>query len=360
MYPNQPKKKSLSSSNVPTDLWVRYNLDLSPTVNGFSAGIAAHYFAANSTAFVARAFHDSFLIPGRVEITGTTGVIYVTDGNEWARNGASTGEYLVIRDGCKCSWMEPQLASNHDGLVRTGERSTVNGIWGPLDYAITRINASDGRVSIGKTTTPFFETVFTNATVGNVGTMRPASNVLVCESNVDMSTRPTMKFGNKACGLWSRYKNNNWPTSHGFYAGIDRNEQAAYVGRGDVAGTRWAGRVQLNTGVIAGHPSEAMAAVPDYLVVPNNCECTWISYAFAVIRVGLVRTMDFRGDYAVGIKRFAGGKIAITSVRTNVQGNNQWYVNDVGVGVNDVATFLLVCETVAPTTTTTSTTAPPL
>jgi hypothetical protein len=326
---------------------VRYNLDDAPTVNGFSAGVSAYRNAANSTAFVARGLRDTFFVPGRVQIAGSAGVIYVTYGDELAENGAGNGEYLVIRDGCSCRFMEPQLASNHRGLVRTAEQTTSNAIFGPYDYVITRINATDGRVLIGKTTTPFYETWYTNPATGAQVNFQPAKEVLVCDSTEDMSTRPTITFGNKACGLWSKYKNDEWPASHGFYAGLDRYGNASYVGRGNYADVETIGRLQLTgtRGVYVTDGNEALATVPEYLVVPNDCNCEFMAFGVGATKVGLVRSPNQNFELAVGRKNFTSGRIALTSVRVDLGGNNQWYYNEAGARINDAATELLVCET---------------
>jgi hypothetical protein len=331
----------------PCDLWVRYIGDAAPASgNGFSAGTAAYSTAGNSTAWVGRGFRDSWLIPGRVQITGTTGAIWVTYAAEYQENGKSAGEYLVLRDGCSCSWLEPQLASNHAGLVRTAEQ--YSDIYGSYDYAISRITYTDTRVSIAKVRGPFFKTIYTNPTSHAEVTFEPARNVLVCESQQDMSTQPTLSFGNKACGLWSRYRGNNWPATNGFLAGLDRFGNNAYVGRGENADIQWIGRVQLTgtKGVyLTSAGNEDLANVPEYLVVPNGCNCVWEPIATAKTKVGLVRSIDYLNAYAVGLKTLVSGKIAITSVDTDITTSNQFYHNDAGTRVTDTATVLLVCET---------------
>ncbi|KAG5668802.1 hypothetical protein PVAND_016727 [Polypedilum vanderplanki] len=330
----------------PCDLFIQYYGDVSPTINGFSAGSSAYRNAANSTAWVARAFRDSWLIPGRVQITGNTGAIFVTYGDELITNPPGLqkyGEYLVIRDGCSCKWLPPSLASNHLGLVRTAEQAYGS------DYVVSRIKTNDGRISIGKTTTPFYDTFYTNPTFGNQINFNPPNEVLVCESQSDMSTKPTLNFGNKACALWSKFKPQtaNWAASHGFYAGVDRFGNAAYVGRGNQGDVQWIGRVQItgNVGVYVYGGNEPLATVPEYLVVPNNCNCDFLPYATAVNKFGLVRSIDWYYGFAIGLKNFTSGRIALTSVRTDLVFNNQWYINELGNTVTDTATVLLVCET---------------
>jgi hypothetical protein len=350
-------EKLANPSTNPCDLWVRYNSDAAPTVNGLNVGTSAYKSAGNSSAWLARGFRDSWLVPGRVQITGLTGNIYVTFGDEWITNPVlpaghgGRGEYLVLRDDCSCTFMEPQVASNHLGEVRTAEQLLQNAVWGRYDYVISKYTQPDGRVSIGKTFTPFYNSYYTTPSTGVQAAMvQTAPNALVCESTSDMSTKPTLNFGNKACGLWSRYKPNgnaNWPATHGFKVGVDRNGNDAYVGRGDNGDIQWIGRVQITgtPGVYLSIGSEPLANVPEYLVVPNGCNCAFESFATGILKVGLVRSIDYTYQFAVGRKTLASGKIAITSVRTDFVGFNQWYANDAGIIVNDAAADVLVCET---------------
>jgi hypothetical protein len=257
---------------------------------------------------------------------------------------AKLGEYLVIRDGCSCSWMDPKEGANHLGMVRTGES---NG--GPYDYAITKITHADGRISIGKTTTPDFKTIYIEPRYSFQMEV-PAPNVLVCESSKDMSTKPSMIFGNKACGLWSRYKPNgnaNFPASHGLKVGIDRNGNDAYVGRGINTLYQWFGRLQIvgESGVYtSGTNNETIGILPEYLVVPNGCTCEFLPFDTAVTKIGLIRILDNTGLFrGVGLKSLNNGRIAITTVYIDYK--MQYYVGDDGTAVFDRAETMLVCET---------------
>lgn len=295
------------------------------------------------------------MIPGRLQLLNATfGKIAVTYGNEiwtnpWFRLEGS-GEYLVVRDGCKCSWMEPQIASNHPGLVRTAENAVGNAVWGPNDFLISRINASDNRVSIGLTWPPFYKTKYTNPATNVEVVFSPSKEVLVCESDQDMSTKPTLNFGNKACGLWTKYQkvNINWPATNGFSFGLDRFNKTAYVGRGSFADIHYIGRI--NTGgsapnVYLTDANEPIATVPEYLVVPNNCICSWIAYATAVSKVGVVRSIDFTNGFGIGRVDLGGGKYAVSSVHYNAGWQKYIDINGI-VQTNYSPSVLLVCETV--------------
>lgn len=146
-------------------------------------------------------------------------------------------------------------------------------------------------------------------------------------------------------GLWSRYRNNDWPSKNGFAAGTDRFGNTAYVGRGNYADMLLAGRLQITSppGVYVPYPTEPISTQPDYLVVPNNCNCVWLPYATAVTKVGLVRSIDYDFQYAVGRKTFANGQVTVTSVRTTDM-IERW-VDVTGTYGIGIATELLVCET---------------
>ncbi|KAG5667643.1 hypothetical protein PVAND_015617 [Polypedilum vanderplanki] len=322
----------------PCALWAAYLNDNSPTVNGFNGGISAYYTAANSTAWIARGDYGNIMIPGRVQITGSTGSIYVTVGVELTPN-LGGGEYLVVRDGCQCSWLPPYLASNHPGLVKTSDLT--------FDYAISRINSTDGRVSIGKTTTPNYNTIYTSPSgVQNVLTYpKPMVDVLVCESNADMSTKPMISFVNDACGLWARYNYNDWPARHGFSFGLDRFNNTGYIGRAFNGGYYFIGRLSLvgNSGVYVSNGNEPLGTNAEYLVVPDRCICQWVPYSTAVFnRIGLVRSFDFNYKFAVGRVSLGNNQYALSSVKSN---GEQWFVNAAGIfTINLSPTELLVCE----------------
>ncbi|KAG5667124.1 hypothetical protein PVAND_015123 [Polypedilum vanderplanki] len=73
--------------------------------------------------------------------------------------------------------------------------------------------------------------------------------------------------------------------------------------------------------------------------------CEFPPFATAITKVGLVRSIDWSYGYAVGLKNFTSGHIALSSVRTDLASNNQWYVDEKGNTVVDTATVALVCET---------------
>jgi hypothetical protein len=373
----------------PCDLWVKYFKDASPTINGFSAGESANAIAYTMPAYIARGFHNSWLIPGRVQVN-FTGRIYVTDGSEYVTNpsfGAvanpnalpmpsdGSGEYLVVRDGCECKWFAPSVAVTRKGLVRTAERFPAPS--SPFDYLISRIKYAwpVTRVSIGKTTftpTSSFNTWWTEYTSNSGNFMPSANEVLVCDSTQDMGTRPTLNFGNEACGLWSRYRPStvlfspsqpwsNWPATHGFPLSsnglnmVDQNGNPIYVGRGNYNDVIWIGRVQTaftpnSRGVyVPGSFTTGMpqrkAILPEYLVWPNNCNCYWHpTYATAVTKIGLVRSIDDRYGFAIALIDF-GSYQALASVNTIT--NEMWYINNgvVNYATTTSTTKLLVCET---------------
>lgn len=84
---------------------------------------------------------------------------------------------------------------------------------------------------------------------------------------------------------------------------------------------------------------------PEYLVVPNNCNCSWISPAVAVTKVGIVRSIDYDYQYAVGRKDIGSGRVAVTTVRTTDW--RQWHVDINGnLQADNSPNELLVCETI--------------
>jgi hypothetical protein len=361
------------------DLWVRYNKDAAPQINGFSAGSSAYPLAFDRPAWIARGYRNSWLIPGRVQISNGVGNIWVTrDGEEktnpsfGATASAGSGEYLVLRDGCSCQWLPPSfaLSSIHHGLVRTGEQYVppvpLNSP--PYDYLIALItDPTDLQVSIGKTVAATLNTWYTAPNLANTNLAEPPA-LLVCESFEYMGTRPTLSFGNSACGLWSRYRPEflmtvNWPAENGFPIAPssvlhDHNGNPMYVGRGNYGGVHWIGRVQtadtpggkgvfVPGSVTAGSP-QRKANLAEYLVWPNNCNCQWYSsYFLAITKVGLVRSIDDNYAFAVGLKDF-GSYQAFASVDTRPSVNKMYYVNNFGVVVVEAInanTKLLVCET---------------
>lgn len=291
---------------------------------------------------------------GRVQITGNSGAIYVTFGNEIITNPlngrpAGSGEYLVIRDNCECSWKPKYLASNHPGLVRTTEQYTAHKNWGPYDYLISRIKAADGRISIGKVITPFYKQWYTNPATGVQIEDYSTTDVLVCDSTSDMSTKPTLNFGNKACALWSKYQQVNikWPKTHGFSFGNDRFNQPAYIGRGNYADIQYLGRInpaENESKVFVTENQEPQATVPEYLVIPNNCNCEWMPYDTALNKIGLVRSVDFTYGFAIGRVDLGDGKYAISSVFTRDRWQ-KWADINGNVKLQYNVKDLLVCET---------------
>jgi hypothetical protein len=65
--------------------------------------------------------YGAMRLPGRAQITSIGSKppgVYVP----WAIDvGVNYPEYLVVPDGCGCSWMAPSIASSHPGLVLTGD-----------------------------------------------------------------------------------------------------------------------------------------------------------------------------------------------------------------------------------------------
>jgi hypothetical protein len=169
-----------------TALWSRFNNDNAPSVNGLFAGYTAQ--GNNASVYVGRAWYGSELIPGRAQFTSNPGVYVTWVGEQRVQDD---GEYLVVPDGCSCSWLSPSAAANHQGIVRTNDPT--------YNYVVGRKTFSDGRVAITKVATPAYTQRYVNQAGGEISDQ--ATEILVCESStVAPAATPTMTFANEACG----------------------------------------------------------------------------------------------------------------------------------------------------------------
>lgn len=136
------------------------------------------------------------------------------------------------------------------------------------------------------------------------------------------------------------------PSVSGFSAGISRVNTPAYVGRGHLNGQFVSGRVSLTlpTGVLSAWGGENyIQKGPEYLIVPNNCVCSWVPPTQAINRVGLIHVHDPNYHFLVGRKNLTSGQVAISKVQQSTL--QQWYANQNNFDVQDAATEVLVCET---------------
>jgi pyrrolidone-carboxylate peptidase len=153
--------------------------DDAPKTNGFSAGMSMN----NTQAFIGRGVFRDQPAPGRLQIESPSGVGITTAEGE--RRLESRIEYLVLPEGCQCSWVAPKESLKRPGLVLV------------IDLMVGRKNFSNGRVAVTKVEATLNQWYINEA--GNE-TKDEASEVLVCEGNNAMKTRATVKLANAACG----------------------------------------------------------------------------------------------------------------------------------------------------------------
>jgi hypothetical protein len=154
--------------------------------------------------------------------------------------------------------------------------------------------------------------------------------------------------------VWGRYNNDAAPATNGFLAGNSIiNSSPAYVGFGMYASRRLPARIQITT--VGAKPAggyvpwavDQKVTYAEYLVLPQNCSCTWMAPAAALAQSGLIYTGDPIYRYAIGRVTFPGG-IALSRVVMNsnftLEYLKQSYITGDNLQKEDQATELLVCN----------------
>ncbi|KAG5668148.1 hypothetical protein PVAND_016100 [Polypedilum vanderplanki] len=170
----------------------------------------------------------------------------------------------------------------------------------------------------------------------------------------------------RECAYWMTYNRDSSPETIGFYAGDSIvNNASVYIGWGFHGNERLPARIQtINTttgtapytqnAYVWRNEAEHVALYPEFLVLPENCNCSWQPPSVAMYVRGLILTGDLGSQYAIGRVVFSNGLVSITRVVTDPNSSNylkQWYVGVKGVAISDQATQMLVCQSVSPHTT---------
>jgi hypothetical protein len=103
-------------------------------------------------------------------------------------------EYLVVPNGCSCSWVAPANATSRDGLVYANDVSGYN-------FAVGRKNLTNGRVAISKVQVPGFTQWYQHQ--GGYEVADAASEMLVCETPYAEPAKPVIPFPTKSCGAFA-------------------------------------------------------------------------------------------------------------------------------------------------------------
>jgi hypothetical protein len=202
------------------------------------------------------------IIPGRVKIGDGVYVPWIGD------RKVVDPEYLVLQQGCSCSFMPIADAVNRPGMLQTPDQVYF--------YAHGRVSLPGGKIALSRVATAnvSYQEWFTNAK-GSADTNPSPTEVLVCETSVIPNTPPVINFQNPSCGVWSSINYTNYVTSIGFNAGSPSvNNTIAWVGRGSWSNKFMAGRYQSETSAsYFGYGEEFMAYASEYLIVPQGCKC---------------------------------------------------------------------------------------
>jgi hypothetical protein len=189
-------------------------------------------------------------------------------------------EYLVVQPGCSCTWNSPSTHSNHPGLVQT-----VDPVY---FFAHGRVQLGGGKISLSRVAMAPYALNFDEwyITAANTElTNSVAKEVLVCETDDDLTVKPVLNFAGEACGVWTTNNYINSVTTIGFSAGSPSVAgTTAWVGRGSYIGEFEAGRFDAATGQsLLAYGAEQVASASEYLVVPQGCNCEWSSLFFELI-----------------------------------------------------------------------------
>ncbi|KAG5670831.1 hypothetical protein PVAND_001066 [Polypedilum vanderplanki] len=308
-------------------LWMPYYNDDQPTINGYAVGTSWK----NSTVYIGRGWYGGQFMPGRVDVTKNIEGVYV----DWFSELQilQDSEYMVLPNGCSCVWLSPNIAVNRVGLVTT------------KDFMIGRVNFTNGGIAISKVS---LNAPFTQWYIDSIGNnqMNTASEVLVCESTNPIELQPTVTFSSTVCAGWTSYKNNLAPTYYGFAAGPSYKNTTAYVGRGFAENQFQPGRIQTEIPAqiyLFSSTGEITDQFAEYLVVPTNCSCQWISpYNGILSRPGLIHSPDENFHYLVGRVNLTSTQVAISKVKSS--DFTEWYMVNANTNATDIATQVLVCE----------------
>ncbi|KAG5667113.1 hypothetical protein PVAND_015112 [Polypedilum vanderplanki] len=266
MYILEYKKINVDENNG-TDILTRKMsyMDSAPSINGFLVG---NSFQGNS-AYLGRGWYGGQYIPGRIDITSGQAALYVSSSIEV--KVTTDIEYFVIPSNCNCQWLSPSVTSNKSGLVLIPDPTYI--------YAVGLVSLSNAQVAISKVKTDGSFTQSYSTTGAEITST--ATQVLFCSSTNSAVVKPTITYASKACAGWTMY--------------------TAYIGRAYENGYFAPGRVDVTPGsagvyvsyYTATNSEQYITGPAEYLVITDNCVCSWISATTAAYsRPGLVRCTD--------------------------------------------------------------------
>ncbi|KAG5667911.1 hypothetical protein PVAND_015876 [Polypedilum vanderplanki] len=162
--------------------WQDYNNDSAPETNGFLVG---NSLINHSPFYIGMGSDGTNILPGRIQITTTdTGTNQKLPGlyAPWeTEEYIPISKYLVVENGCNCTWMDNNIGFGQPGFVITNDKfchyafglhTSANG-----EYAIARICTSRPKER-GETLMQYY------IDVNNTEKSEPLTQVLVCQKYI--------------------------------------------------------------------------------------------------------------------------------------------------------------------------------
>jgi hypothetical protein len=147
-------------------VWAAFKHNNAPTLNGFMIGKSLK----NTQVFIGRGWVKGEFTPGRLQIEAPTGVYIELDNEE--RWDFRSAEYLVLSEGCLCSWNPLESAVNQAGVVSAFIDSN--------QWLIGRVGLPHGVIAIVKVARVSFVSYYTNELGKTIETR--VAEVLVCQT----------------------------------------------------------------------------------------------------------------------------------------------------------------------------------
>ncbi|KAG5666940.1 hypothetical protein PVAND_014945 [Polypedilum vanderplanki] len=327
-------------------LWQRYINDDAPSFIGLNAGNSTK---TGTPAYVGQGHFGDIWYPARIQLTntGTTGTfpytpgVYISTGGE---TNVKYGEFLVVAQGCNCTWIPAATAINHNGIVKVNSYPL-------LAFAIGRKTFADGTVAISRVYIDPKSSLYMQQFYGDAlgEHSENATDILVCETAQSTTGRPSINFPYEACGVWSSLGMVDSVTTNGLNVGTSIVNDTAYVGRGrDSGGYLQPGRYEPNVGPYMTLTLDNLAVSDTaWLIVPQGCNCRFLPQYIAKGRRGLITTGDDDVNFMVGLHSFDSGQVSIGILYSTT--GHQFYMNLNRISYTDeIGPVALVCDNVPP------------
>ncbi|KAG5667109.1 hypothetical protein PVAND_015108 [Polypedilum vanderplanki] len=322
--------------DIPCGFWITYSMDSAPSINGLAVGTSWQ----GTTSYLGRGWYAGQYIPGRIDITPGKQALYVTLLAEVKIT--SDIEYFVVPSNCNCSFLSPDVAATKNGVVINPD---------PVySFATGLVNLSNGQVAISKVETVSKLWQWWSSSGGE--SSGPSTQILVCSSTNSAVVKPTITYASKACAGWTMYTGDYSPTINGWSAGLSRVNTQAYIGRAYENGYFAPGRVDVTPGsagvyvsyYTATNSEQYITGPAEYLVITDNCVCSWISATTAAYsRPGLIKTTDISVHWLTGLVNISSTQVSVSPVAYSTF--VQYYTDLSNTGRTNTASVLLVCET---------------